>query len=172
MDLLVCSLGVILICTQSVNAQTAFCRPQFISLKIELGHESEVLNSSCKDPVINTQAALEELAKADVVYLGETHDRLEDHQTQLQIIQELQRRNQKVAIAMEMFQRPYQDAIDHYLAGQLSEQELIQQTEYNQRWGFPWENHAPILRFAQEKQLPVLAVNVPTEITRQVTRSG
>jgi uncharacterized iron-regulated protein len=172
-DLLVCSLGIILFCTQSVNAQkAASCRPQFISSKIQLGSASEALNSSCKAPIINPQAALKELAKADVVYLGETHARLEDRQTQLQIIQELQRQNQKVAIAMEMFQHPYQGAIDRYLAGHLSEQELIEQTEYNQRWGFPWESYAPILRFAKEKQLPVLAINTPTEITRQVARLG
>lgn len=130
------------------------------------------LNTSGSKKVINSpQEILPQLAQADVVYLGETHDNPQDHQTQLEIIREL-KRNSKIAIAMEMFQRPYQGVLDSYLAGQLSEQELLEQSEYKQRWGFPWEYYAPILRFAQEKQLPVLALNTPTEVTRQVAREG
>jgi uncharacterized iron-regulated protein len=175
--LLACSLGIILFCTQSVNAQKAasFCRPQFILPEQELGHAAEILHSSCRDSQENfttRQAALQKLAQAGVVYLAEIHDRPEDHKIQLQIIQELQGRNQKVAIAMEMFQHPYQDTLTRYLAGQLNEQELLEQSEYNQRWGFSWEYYAPILRFAKEKQLPVLALNTPTEITRQVASAG
>jgi uncharacterized iron-regulated protein len=140
------SLAVVLLCTLPAYAQQVVsCRPQVV---------------------------LSELAPADVVYLGETHDSSEDHQAQLEIIQELQRRNGKIAIAMEMFQRPYQGVLDRYLAGQLSEQELLERSRYEQRWGFPWEYYAPILRFAKEKQLPVLALNTPTEVTRQVAREG
>ncbi|MCM0592577.1 MAG: ChaN family lipoprotein [Gloeotrichia echinulata IR180] len=115
---------------------------------------------------------LPELAKANVVYLGETHDSLEDHQNQLKIIQQLYQGNSKIVIALEMFQRPYQGVINQYLAGKITEEELIEQSEYAKRWGFPWEYYAPILRFAQEKQLAVLALNTPSEITRQVARKG
>lgn len=169
------SLGIFLLSTQLVNAQTAnsSCRPQLILP--EVSNVKPDLNKTCKDPknlVITPQQALSQLAQADVVYLGETHDDSQDHQTQLEIIQKLQQRNPKIAIAMEMFQRPYQSVLDHYLAGKLNEQELLEKTQYNQRWGFPWEYYAPILRFAQAKQLPVLALNTPTEVTRQVARGG
>jgi uncharacterized iron-regulated protein len=169
------SLGIFLLSTQSVNAQIAnsSCRPQFVLPA--LSNVKPDLNKTCKDPknlVVTPQQALSQLAQADVVYLGETHDDLQDHQTQLEIIQKLQQRNPKIAIAMEMFQRPYQSVIDDYLAGNLNEQELLEKTQYNQRWGFPWEYYAPILRFAQAKQLPVLALNTPTEVTRQVARGA
>ncbi|MEG4499801.1 ChaN family lipoprotein [Microcoleus sp. F10-C6] len=118
------------------------------------------------------QEILQQLAKAKVVYLGETHDSAEDHQAQLAIIREMQRQNRKIAIAMEMFQRPFQSAIDNYLAGKLTEQQLIEQTEYDRRWRFPWEYYAPILRFAKENQLPVLALNTPSEVTRKVASQG
>src|SRR4028119_2349554 len=61
------------------------------------------------------QEVLQELRKANVVYLGETHDSAEDHQAQLEIVKELHQQNPKIAIAMEMFQRPYQNIIDEYL---------------------------------------------------------
>src|SRR4028118_1992351 len=120
----------------------------------------------------NQQKILQELVKANVVYLGETHNNLEDHKAQLEILQALHQQNRKIAIAMEMFQRPFQDVLDQYLAGKITEAQLVEQSEYEKRWGFPWENYAPILRFAKTNQLPILALNTPTEVTRKVARSG
>ncbi|HEY9878420.1 MAG TPA: ChaN family lipoprotein [Leptolyngbyaceae cyanobacterium] len=125
----------------------------------------------------NQVATLEALSSAQVVYLGETHDSPADHAAQLEIIQALvarngQHRGRPIAIALEMFQRPFQPALDDYLAGNIDEQTLLTETEYEQRWGFPWEYYAPILRLAKDHQLPLLALNTPTEVTHKVARSG
>lgn len=122
--------------------------------------------------VSNLQEIIPHLAKANVVYLGETHDNPQHHQMQLEIIQSLHQRQPKIAIALEMFQRPYQPFLDQYIAGKITEQELLEKTEYDQRWGFSWESYAPILRYARANQLPVLALNTPSEVTRQVARAG
>jgi uncharacterized iron-regulated protein len=118
------------------------------------------------------QKILQELQPANIIYLGEVHDRAPDHQNQLAILRQLQQKNARVAVGLEMFQKPFQPVIDRYLAGQISEAELLQQTEYQKRWGFPWDNYAPLLRLAKEQQLPVIALNVPTEITRKVAKQG
>ncbi len=118
------------------------------------------------------QKILQSLASADVIYLGETHGRQQDHQAQLKIIQALYQKNPQMVIAMEMFQRPFQDVLDQYIAGTISETQLIEKSQYLQRWGFPWKNYAEILRFARQNQIPVLALNTPTEVTRQVARGG
>ena len=112
------------------------------------------------------------LLNSDVVYLGEQHDSVADHAAQLEIIEAIYAENPDIAIGLEMFQRPFQPVIDRYLAGEISEAELVEQSEYEQRWGFPWEYYAPILRFAQTHQLPVLALNAPGEVVRQVAREG
>lgn len=146
------SIGIFLLCSSVMTAQTTV-NPQ-------------------PGQTYTNQEILQQLVKAKVVYLGETHDSAEDHQAQLKIIREMQRQNRKIAIAMEMFQRPFQSAIDNYLAGKLTEEELVEQTEYDRRWRFPWESYAPILRFAKENQLPVLALNTPSEVTRKVASQG
>lgn len=150
------SLGILLFCTFSADAQ-----------KISSPHLERFRETS-----LQPQEVLQELAKADIVYLGETHNRLEDHKAQLTIIQELHRKNPKIVVAMEMFQRPYQEVLDNYLLGKITETQLVEQSQYEKRWGFPWENYAPILRFAKENQLRVLALNTPTEVTRKVARQG
>ncbi|MEO1094159.1 MAG: ChaN family lipoprotein [Cyanobacteria bacterium J06638_28] len=116
--------------------------------------------------------AMSALVNVDVVYLGERHDSEADHAAQLDIIKGIYAENPDMAIGLEMFQRPFQPIIDRYLAGELAEAELVEQTEYWERWSFPWEFYAPVVRFAKEHQLPVLALNAPAEITRQVAREG
>ncbi|HEY9853012.1 MAG TPA: ChaN family lipoprotein [Leptolyngbyaceae cyanobacterium] len=144
--------GIVLFCSQWVHAQRVPIPVQPISY--------------------NSQAVIDQLARANVVYLGETHNKAEDHLAQLQIIEELHRRNPNIAIGMEMFQRPFQFYIDRFLANDMMEPILRERTQYNKRWGFPWEYYAPILRFAKANRLPVLALNAPTEIIRKVARSG
>ena len=162
-ELWVWFLSAVLVCTFPVSAQTPISAAST---------SPEVSVSSPQKQSYDPQSVLQQLATADVVYLGETHDDINDHQAQLAIIQSLHRLNPNLAIAMEMFQRPYQSALDRYLAGTITETQLKELTEYETRWGFPWEYYAPILRFAKENRLPVIALNAPTEITRKVSRSG
>ncbi|HBB31949.1 MAG TPA: hypothetical protein DDZ80_19620 [Cyanobacteria bacterium UBA8803] len=125
-----------------------------------------------KQTSLSQDEIVQELLQADVVYLGETHSNPEDHHAQLQILKALYQQRPKIAIAMEMFQRPAQESLNQYVAGTITESELMEQTEYKQRWGFPWEYYAPLLRFAQQHQLPILALNTPTEVTRKVASGG
>ncbi|WP_310487684.1 ChaN family lipoprotein [Chamaesiphon sp. VAR_69_metabat_338] len=118
------------------------------------------------------QQIVDRLKTSNVVYLGETHDRLADRQQQLAIIQALFKHNPQLAIGMEMFQRPAQPLLDLYLAGKLSAAELRKQSEFDKRWGFSWESYAPILEFAKANRLPVIALNTPTEITRKAAKQG
>ncbi|KAB8330689.1 ChaN family lipoprotein [Scytonema tolypothrichoides VB-61278] len=132
-------------------------------------------NKTCGNPINyfpSFPQIILEIKKVNIVYLGEVHDNSEDHKKQLDIIQELYNQNPKIAIAMEMFQRPYQGVVNQYLAGRLTEEELVKKSEYEKRWGFPWENYAPILKFAKEKQLSVIALNTPSEISRKVAQQG
>jgi uncharacterized iron-regulated protein len=147
------------------------CRPQIV-LPSQITAINIPAAKNCKKQIIRRSQLLQQLAKAKVVYLGETHDNEEDHRLQLEIIQQLQKKNSKLVIALEMFQRPYQAIVNDYLAGKIDEQELLDKSEYKKRWGYPWQYYAPIAQFAKAKKLPVLALNTPTEITRLVAKNG
>ncbi|MEO1620341.1 MAG: ChaN family lipoprotein [Cyanobacteria bacterium J06632_3] len=111
------------------------------------------------------------IADSQVIYLGETHNSTADHAAQLDIIQ-ARASETDIAIGLEMFQRPFQPVLDSYLTGDITEAELIEQSEYETRWGYDWEFYAPILRYAKANQIPLIALNTPTEVTRQVAREG
>ncbi len=130
--------------------------------------------AQAQDPVVvaDAETLVSELARADVIYLGEIHDDREAHNAQLDIIQLLFQQDLDLAIGMEMFQRPFQSVLDDYIAGDLSDEALRRDTEYDERWGFEWEFYTPILRFAQQHQLPVIALNTPQEVTQTVAAEG
>src|SRR5919202_5149025 len=96
------SLGIFFLCTTPACAENPSTLPQLQT-----------------QPLTQKQI-LQELAKANVVYLGETHNNPEDHKAQLEILQALHQQNPKIAIAMEMFQRPFQDVLDQYLVGKIT----------------------------------------------------
>lgn len=117
-------------------------------------------------------AVIQALADTRVVFIGEQHDRYEHHLMQLEIIRGLHRSDPRLAIGMEAFQQPFQSWLDAYVAGDIGEDELLRNTEYYTRWRYDFRLYAPILRYAREHGIPVVALNVPRELTRKVGRGG
>jgi uncharacterized iron-regulated protein len=117
-------------------------------------------------------AVIPNLAQKRAVFIGENHQRYDHHLNQFAIIQHLYEGDPRWVIGLEMFQQPFQPYLDAYVAGRLSEREFLEKTEYFQRWGFDYRLYRPILRYAKARGIPLVALNVPAEITRKVSRSG
>lgn len=111
------------------------------------------------------------LADARFVLVGETHDSERDHAMQLQILTALADRDE-VALGMEMFQRPFQGALDAYVAGELDEEAMLERTQWEDRWGFATAMYAPMWRLAAEREFPILALNVRRELTKRIAAVG
>lgn len=139
---------------------------------IALASEPEATRAVDLRRVTDLDAILPALATKRVVYVGEVHDRLEHHINQLEIIEGLHARKNDLVIGMEFFQQPFQRYLDEYIAGTIDEQEMLRKTEYYQRWRFDYRLYAPILRYAREQGIPLLALNVPAEITGKVAKGG
>jgi uncharacterized iron-regulated protein len=107
-----------------------------------------------------------------VVYVGETHDEYAHHKAQLAVIEALHATGADLAIGMEMFQQPYQPYLDDYIAGKITEAEMLRKTEWYERWVYDYRYYQPILKFARDKGIPVIALNISREITRRVSREG
>jgi uncharacterized iron-regulated protein len=107
-----------------------------------------------------------------IVYAGERHDQYEDHLVQIETIRALFAKNGKIAIGMEMFQKPFQKALDGYIEGTMDEREFLKVSEYFKRWGFDYNLYKDILRFARDEKIPVVALNIQKEIVDKVSKKG
>jgi len=115
---------------------------------------------------------MERVAGKKIVYVGENHNQFSHHVMELETIRDLHRRGKKIAIGMEMFQRPFQKPLDDYIAGRIDERELLKKTQYFKRWGFDYNLYRPILEFARSERIPVVALNMRQEIVDKVFQGG
>jgi uncharacterized iron-regulated protein len=122
--------------------------------------------------VAGLDGLLAKLADKRVVFVGESHDRYEDHLNQLEIIRGLREQGRPLAIGMEFFQQPFQPVLDAFIAGDIGEAELLRRSEYFDRWRYDYRLYRPILRYAREHGIPLIALNVPKEITDKVGDGG
>ncbi|WP_303909007.1 ChaN family lipoprotein [Thiohalomonas denitrificans] len=118
------------------------------------------------------EAIMPQLTDNRVVFVGESHDRYSHHLNQLAIIRGMHERHPDLVIGLEFFQQPFQPYLDDYVAGKISEKEMLRGTEYYSRWKFDYRLYRPILNYAREQGLKLLALNVPEELTRKVARQG
>jgi uncharacterized iron-regulated protein len=115
---------------------------------------------------------LTQLAKNRVVFVGETHDRYDHHLNQLAVIRGLHRRGVDLAVAMEFFQEPFQRYLDEFVAGEIGEKELLRKTRYYERWRYDYRLYRDILNYAREHNIPLVALNAPTELVTRVSKDG
>ncbi len=113
------------------------------------------------------------IEEARVVYVGEVHTNAESHQVQLQLLREFyDTYGDNIAIGMEMFKRPYQEVLDRWSRGEITQEEMLEGTHWEQEWGYDYDLYKDILDLAREKKIPVIALNVSKELQKKVSREG
>ena len=111
----------------------------------------------------------EALMDFDIVFAGEKHDSRLAHEAEQALLEELFRRDSLLVLALEMFERDVQGVVDAYLRGEIPEDAFLQSAR-------PWpnyeEDYRPLVEFAKEKGIPVIAANVPRRAAALVSRSN
>jgi len=115
---------------------------------------------------------LHKLSSKRVIFIGESHDRYEDHLNQLSVVEGLHKMGKDFAIGMEFFQQPFQPHVDAYVAGEITEKELLRRTEYFDRWRFDYRLYRPLVRYARAQGIPLVALNLEREITDKAGHGG
>jgi uncharacterized iron-regulated protein len=108
--------------------------------------------------------------KADVLFFGEQHNNPVCHWLQLEATRDLfDRKNGKLTLGAEMFERDDQLLLDEYLAGQISQKNFEEEAKL-------WKNYAtdykPLVEFAKSKKIAFIGTNIPRRYANLVFRSG
>lgn len=113
---------------------------------------------------------LDSLARADVVFLGESHTDETTHRVELGVYEGLlARRGGRVVLALEMFERDVQTHLDAYLQGRIDEPTFLARAR-------PWSNYAtayrPLIERARAERRVVVASNFPQPLRRRLATEG
>ena len=117
-------------------------------------------------------AILQQEDDARVILVGERHTRMDHHQIQLETMRYLHERDIDIAVGVEWFQQPFQSHLDDFLAGSITEKQLLHRTEYFDRWVYDYRLYQPILRYAREHGIPLVALNADRELSKAVTKDS
>ena len=108
--------------------------------------------------LLELEDGLNRLIEYNVIFVGEDHGSRADHEAELVILKALAERDPSLVLALEMFERDVQDTLNAYLKGTIPENQFL---EIARPWPNYDEDYRPLIEFAKEKGLPVIAANVP-----------
>ena len=108
----------------------------------------------------------------DVVFLADFHTFAQSQRNGLRLVRELlhhhAQKKDHWMIGLELIPSRYQKVIDRFLTGKLSLTSLYREIHYEEEWGFPWANYVPLFEWAKYHGVPIIALNRPKEITRNL----
>lgn len=120
-----------------------------------------------------TQVGIEQivaaLSGADVLFFGEEHNDSAGHYLENKIYRALHAvYGDQLALSLEMFETDNQLVLDEYLQGRIDETRLGKDVRL---WS-NYRDYRPMIEYARQQKLPVIAANPPRRYVTLVTRRG
>ena len=94
-----------------------------------------------------------------IVFVGDYHTLRESQKTPLRLADRLLSKGRKVVFCTEAFHIDDQPHLEDWLSKKIDDTTLLQETEWNSKWGFPWRNFGMQMHFFRERSLPIVALN-------------
>ncbi|MBM4121358.1 MAG: ChaN family lipoprotein [Nitrospira sp.] len=112
------------------------------------------------------------LADRDIIYLGEEHHNHWHIEAALKVLTALSRGRRPI-LALEMFAWDGQGALDRYVADKDQPRDrFLKESRWEHNWGGAFEDYEPLMAFARNHRLSVIALNPPRSLVRLVAKEG
>lgn len=145
-------------------------------------HDDEPRGTACVpagtwlDPQSRQEITIRQLLSyieiKDIVLLGETHTAADHHRWHVQIVAQLYAQRPDMVLGFEAFPRRVQGALDRWVAGELSEKEFLEQSDWETVWRYDPKHYLPVFHFARMNAIPMMALNVDRSLIREVSENG
>lgn len=115
------------------------------------------------------------LAKARAVCIGEEHPNPHHHWVQLHAVGQIAKQlapGDKLALGMEMLQKPFQGVVDDYVGKRIDAAAFQSRVGWQERWGYDYGFYGPTIDAAVAAGGQVLALNVAQELRKKISKQG
>lgn len=142
-----------------------------VDAKLRTAYDYALVDANSQ--AISLAAMAESLRSSDVIFIGEYHSNHASHLFEMQLfatLHQLTRATQRpIVLSMEMFNRDQQKILNDYLAGKIGERYLIEEAP-------TWKNYRaayrPLIEYAKQHAIAVVAANAASDIVRCIGRRG
>jgi uncharacterized iron-regulated protein len=119
--------------------------------------------------LITVDKIVADMAGADVLFFGEEHNDSIGHYLENKIFRALHAAyGDRLALSLEMFETDNQLVLDEYLAGKIDESRFAKDARL---WG-NYKDYRPMVEYAKQHRIPVIAANPPRRYVSMVSRRG
>ena len=113
---------------------------------------------------ISIEEIAEHASGCNVVHFGDYHALRESQKGPLRVIEKLIEMGKKVVLCTEAFHIDAQKSLNRWNRREIDDETLRIESDWDQRWGFPWRNYVLQLDFFRERGLPILALNSAPDV--------
>src|SRR6185436_11042917 len=119
--------------------------------------------------IITIDKIVTDMADADVLFFGEEHNDSAGHYLENKIFRALYTQYaDKVVLSMEMFETDGQLVLNEYLGGTIDETRFSRDSRL---WS-NYKDYRPMIEYAKQNKIPVIAANPPRRYVNLVSRRG
>jgi len=120
---------------------------------------------------VSVEQMINTVSGSRVIYIGETHDNLEAHRVQLEIIRRLQEQSPgQISVGMEMFRRSAQDDLDRWQKGNLTDKQF--RKLFRKNWGHGYGLYQPIFEYVKENSIPLIGLKSSRALEQKFRDGG
>ncbi len=119
--------------------------------------------------IVNIDKIIADCEDADVLFFGEEHNDSAGHYLENKIFQALHKKyGEQLALSLEMFETDGQLVLNEYLAGFIDETRFAKDVRL---WS-NYKDYRPMIEYAKQNKIPVIAANPPRRYVSLVSRRG
>ena len=120
---------------------------------------------------VSVEQMIDTVSGSRVIYIGETHDNLEAHRVQLEVIRRLQEQFPgHISVGMEMLRRSAQDDLDHWQNGNLTDKQF--RKLFRKNWGPGYGMYQPIFEYLKENSIPLIGLKSARALEQKFREGG
>ena len=130
---------------------------------------------------LSKKDVFDQAAKADVIYLGESHENKEQHKIQLEILEDLIKRGETFAIGMEFYFQSQSSLLMSYVDAKPNkdpEKEKKAIKNLRKRLGWEkakdktWNKYFAFIELAKKYDLQIFGADLPRSLNYRISRVG
>ena len=120
---------------------------------------------------VSVEQMIDTVSASRVIYIGETHDNLEAHRVQLEIIRHLQEQSPgQISVGVEMFRRSAQDDLDRWQNGNLTDKQF--RKLFRKNWGPGYAMYQSIFEYLKENSIPLIGLKSSRALEQKFREGG
>ena len=146
-----------------------FIFPLFLSAQEKLSENNYRIYSVKLAKEVSLNDIIEEMKNYDVLFFGEEHNDSVGHYLELELLKKMyESYGDKISLSMEMFETDCQLVLNEYLQGQIREKNFLKEAR---AWS-NYRDYKPMIEFAKEKKIGVIAANTPARYVNLAARKS